>query len=193
MKSGWALIFVVALAFRALEAATFTNCITNPTNMDRDNVVEESGILSLSCSTDSTVASCIWRHTDPISEQNQGTSAEPTIMCSGSPETTGRQCTDDTRVTYRTSTSTCAIDVTLPKPEDTGKWYLSAVTFKGSSNQQVLYLRNIATGVTQPLSPLFCALEKQKCASKYPTGQYFSNQFVIEDKTKYILQAPERG
>ena len=32
-------------------------------------VVDDGDTMSLSCTTENTVLSCIWRHTDPISEK----------------------------------------------------------------------------------------------------------------------------
>ena len=34
-----------------------------------ENVVDDGDTMTLSCNTDSKVLSCIWRHTDPISEK----------------------------------------------------------------------------------------------------------------------------
>ena len=88
---------------------------------------------------------CIWRHTDPISEKTQGSSANPTILCSGGTDSNGRQCSTDTRITYRSSDNTCAIDVSNSKPEDTGEWYLTAVTLNknGQGTQVRFFFRKL--------------------------------------------------
>ena len=49
-----------------IKRAAMTNCQTSPSNMDKDNVVDDGKLLSLSCNTDPNLVSCIWRHTDPI-------------------------------------------------------------------------------------------------------------------------------
>merc|ERR1719361_1540543 len=112
--------------------------MTSPiAEMDGKNVVDDNQPMSLSCNTDAKVVSCVWRHMDPITEQQQGSSANVDlgILCSSGNSNGGSStCADDSRITFRTGENTCAIDVTSTKPEDTGKWYLSAVTI--SSNGQ---------------------------------------------------------
>lgn len=116
-----------------VKRASLTNCNTNPSNMDpRDNVVDDGDTMTLTCNADSKIAACIWRHTDPISEKTQGSQANPTISCTGTPETAGKQCQSDSRLTYRNSDSMCSIDVSNTKPEDTGRWYLTAVVFQAN-------------------------------------------------------------
>jgi hypothetical protein len=52
-----------------VKRAANTNCQTNPSEMDSENVVDDADTLSMSCNNDAKVVSCIWRHTDPISEK----------------------------------------------------------------------------------------------------------------------------
>ena len=121
-----------------VKRAALTNCNTNPSDMDaEENVVDDGDTMSLNCDTDSKVLSCIWRHTDPITEKTQSSLADPSITCSGDKDSSGRQCQDDTRVTFRTSENTCAIDVSNTKPEDTGRWILTAVTLSNSGQVNV--------------------------------------------------------
>ena len=118
-----------------VKRASLNNCQTNPSDMDEENSVDDGATFSMSCSTDTKVLTCIWRHTDPISEKNQGSSAGPTILCSGGTDSNGRQCSTDTRLTFRTSDNTCAIDISNSKPEDTGRWILTAVTLSSNGLQ----------------------------------------------------------
>ena len=67
------LAFVLALqAFGGIvdagriKRAAMTNCQTSPSDMDKDNVVDDGKLMSMSCDTDPNLVSCIWRHTDPI-------------------------------------------------------------------------------------------------------------------------------
>lgn len=139
-------LFVAFLAFLALaqaasthnrvKRASLSNCDTTPSDMDDENVVDDSDTMSLRCNTDQKVLSCVWRHTDPISEKEQGSSSDPTILCSGGIDSNGQTCQDDTRVTFRTSETSCAIDVSNTEPKDTGKWTLSAMTMTSSGSTQ---------------------------------------------------------
>lgn len=52
-----------------VKRAANTNCQTNPSEMDSEKVVDDADTLSMSCNNDAKVVSCIWRHTDPISEK----------------------------------------------------------------------------------------------------------------------------
>ena len=52
-----------------VKRAANTNCQTNPSEMNSENVVDDADTLSMSCNNDAKVVSCIWRHTDPISEK----------------------------------------------------------------------------------------------------------------------------
>ena len=47
------------------------------------NVVDDSGSLQMSCNTDQKVLTCIWRHTDPISLEEDGPNSHATILCTG--------------------------------------------------------------------------------------------------------------
>lgn len=137
MKVTWLLAFMaVATQAGRVKRAAIKNCQTNPSEMDSKNVVDKDGTFTMSCTSDTQVLSCIWRHTDPITEETQGSSANPTILCASGKDDNGRQCVSETRVTYRNSQSTCALDVASSEPEDTGKWILAAVTLS-SNGQQV--------------------------------------------------------
>jgi len=138
MKQFAKVAFVAFLALTEagrVKRAALNNCQTNPSDMDEENSVDDGATFSMSCSTDTKVLTCIWRHTDPISEKNQGSSAGPTILCSGGTDSNGRQCSTDTRLTFRTSENTCAIDISNSKPEDTGRWILTAVTLNSNGLQ----------------------------------------------------------
>ena len=127
-----------------VKRAALTNCNTNPSDMDaEENVVDDGDTMSMSCNTDSSVLTCIWRHTDPISEKTEGSLANPTVLCTGDKDSSGRQCTSDSRVTFRTSENTCAIDVSNTKPEDTGRWILTAVTLSNSNQMSVSVLTDV--------------------------------------------------
>ena len=118
-----------------MKRAALNNCQTNPSDMDEENSVDDGATFSMSCSTDTKVLTCIRRHTDPISEKNQGSSAGPTILCSGGTDSNGRQCSTDTRLTFRTSENTCAIDISNSRPEATGRGLFSAVTLYSNALQ----------------------------------------------------------
>ena len=50
------------------------------------------------------------------------------IRCPGGAlEDFGRPCQQDQRVTFKSTDSTCAIDVENTNPNDTGQWHLRAV------------------------------------------------------------------
>ena len=50
------------------------------------------------------------------------------IRCTGSAlEDFGRPCQQDQRVTFKSTESTCAIEVANTNPNDTGEWQLRAV------------------------------------------------------------------
>ena len=159
MKQFAIVAFVAFLALTEagrVKRAALNNCQTNPSDMDEENSVDDGATFSMSCSTDTKVLTCIWRHTDPISEKNQGSSAGPTILCSGGTDSNGRQCSTDTRLTFRTSENTCAIDISNSKPEDTGRWILTAVTLNSNGLQtQVCTYVDFMTHESRNLS--FCS------------------------------------
>ena len=159
MKQFAIVAFVAFLALTEagrVKRAALNNCQTNPSDMDEENSVDDGATFSMSCSTDTKVLTCIWRHTDPISEKNQGSSAGPTILCSGGTDSNGRQCSTDTRLTFRTSENTCAIDISNSKPEDTGRWILTAVTLNSNGLQtQVRTYVDFMTHESRNLS--FCS------------------------------------
>ena len=122
---------------RRVKRAALTNC--NPSTNDKDDVVDQGDTMTLSCNTDDTVAACIWRHIDPISEKDQGYASAEAVLCTGTSESNGKQCQDESRVTFRGSINTCAIDVTNTKPEDTGRWTLTAVTLSSTGQHNVIH------------------------------------------------------
>jgi len=138
----WPFLAIVLVLHQVVNAgrvkrAALSNCQTNPSDMDaEENVVDDGDTMTLSCNTDSKVLSCIWRHTDPISEKESGSKADPTILCAGSQDENGNQCKSESRITYRTTENQCAIDVSNTEPEDTGKWLLTAVTLSNSGQTQ---------------------------------------------------------
>ncbi len=120
--------------------ATMNNCNTNPSNMGpdkTDDTVDDGDTMTLSCNSDQKILSCIWRHTDPITEKEEGYN-DPGLVCTGGISDGGNgQCKDDTRVTLRTTESSCSIDVSNTEPTDTGRWVLTAVTLSNSGQTQV--------------------------------------------------------
>lgn len=147
--------FVATLALThagRVKRAALNNCITNPSEMDpRVEVVDDGDTMSMSCSSDGIVQACFWRHTDPVSEQSQGSMANPTIDCTGTKESSGEKCQMDTRVTFRNSQNMCGIDVSNTKPEDTGVWILTAMVSNANGQGTVSSLaKQNCYQITQP-------------------------------------------
>ena len=80
-----------------------------------------------------------------IINQEDGSRANPTIICAGSKDENGNQCKSESRITFRTTENQCAIDVSNTEPEDTGTWILTAVTMNNNGQTQV---RNIFSKIT---------------------------------------------
>ena len=92
-----ALILGVLWGPQSVYSVQLSNCNTNPSDMDDENVVDDGDTLTISCNSDSKVLSCIWRHIDPISYKDDGPSSNNTIFCTGSIDNSGNTCQQDTR------------------------------------------------------------------------------------------------
>ena len=63
--------------------------------------------------------------------------ADPTILCTGGSDDSGKACQSEPRLTFRNTENSCGIDVSNTEPEDTGRWILTAVTLTSSGSTQV--------------------------------------------------------
>lgn len=128
-------------------AADVQDCVANPAT-DMDHVLEDGQSISLSCNypDNETVVMCVWQHKFPMNEGHH----LPDIQCWAGPELNGRQCENDTRITYNTSSNMCGIEVQNTNPEDSGKWSSHAVvqasngelSVRQSSFEMVTYNRS---------------------------------------------------
>ncbi|TRY70922.1 hypothetical protein TCAL_16383, partial [Tigriopus californicus] len=129
-------IFILALVPLALVAVvqgfSITNCAMTPQN-DEDNPVPERETVSLDCSFESTVESCLWVHDEPL---NVGTHTGGThdIKCSAGSGENGQNCQALSRVQYTFQDNRCGIRISGTEPEDTGKWKLSAIGLSSSGS-----------------------------------------------------------
>ena len=126
---------------QSVYSVQLSNCNTNPSDMDDENVVDDGDTLTISCNSDSKVLSCIWRHIDPISYKDDGPSSNNAIFCTGSIDNSGNTCQQDTRITFRNTEQSCSVDISNTKPEDTGDWYLTVMSIQntGSGKPQVRF------------------------------------------------------
>ena len=96
-------------------------------------------------------------------------SPEPDILCTGYPGDFGRPCESESRITFQSTSTACAIMVSNTKPEDTGRWKLLAFGLSGIT-PQVIYSKRIMTSLvifqrgvrTQPLLELILRKENTK-------------------------------
>ena len=95
--------------------------------------------LTITCDSENEVLSCSFRHTDPISEYEDGEINSDTIKCTGSKNENGETCQDDTRIKFRITQNSCGIDITDTTALDTGKWVISALTETSNGGHSVSY------------------------------------------------------
>ena len=138
---------------QSVHSVQLSSCTTNPQADDDEHVVDDGDTLTISCNSDSKVLSCIWRHIDPISYEDDGPQSNNAIFCTGSIDNSGNTCQQDTRITFRNTEQSCSIDVSNTKPEDTGDWYLTVMSIQntGSGKPQVRFLLFLYDQITSPL------------------------------------------
>ena len=101
--------------------------------------VDDRDDLTITCDSENEVLSCSFRHTDPISEYEDGEINSDTIKCTGSKNENGETCQDDTRIKFRITQNSCGIDITDTTALDTGKWVVSALTETSNGGHSVSY------------------------------------------------------
>ena len=129
-----------------------TNLIYLPIYRDP---VDDRDDLTITCDSENEVLSCSFRHTDPISEYEDGEINSDTIKCTGSKNENGETCQDDTRIKFRITQNSCGIDITDTTALDTGKWVISALTETSNGGHSVSYVNCI---VYLRILGLFCEI-----------------------------------
>ena len=117
---------------------TDQSCRMDPDN-DESSVVEEGDSLTLECSFDDDVYTCLWTHNEPMNEERGG---DFDLTCSAGAGENGQSCESDGRVTYSFSGNKCGITISNSKPEDTGKWKLTGVGISNTQTGQVMSVNN---------------------------------------------------
>ncbi len=136
---------MLMLLFGAAAAFSESNCGMSPDN-DEDNVIDQSGQVTLQCSFDNPVKSCLWMHNEPMNEE-RGNSDDPAdIECTGSAGQVERQCNSDSRIEFIFSSNMCGITIGNIRPEDSGKWRLNA--FSTSQSQGSVSKKEARVGNT---------------------------------------------
>jgi len=141
-------LFIIATLIASNDGAGQITCRSDPTTDQEDNAVDDGDRFTLSCdlqgqgnSFNDHIEYCGWEHFEPLNEQ-QGKNYVADIECGYAASSQGSSnCNSDSRITGQVSQTTCSIQVSNSKPEDTGTWTASVSTRSSNSKQEIqIYL-----------------------------------------------------
>ena len=129
-------LFLLSMLIASNQGVSIT-CRSDPSTDEDQQTIDDGDTFTVTCDLTNSgtnndhIDSCSWSHYEPLNE-DRGNNYTPDIECAYANSGSQSNCMSDTRVSGTVSQSSCSIQVSNSKPEDTGVWEATVSTVSTS-------------------------------------------------------------